>query len=59
VSGRRYEDTGSCFYLCGAGGSPGIAHPPSLVDISLTDTGKVQVMVTHAVGNPKNTTSIE
>ncbi len=29
------------------------AHPPSLVDISLTDTGKVQVMVTHAVGNPK------
>jgi desulfoferrodoxin (superoxide reductase-like protein) len=32
---------------------PAFAHPPSLVDISLTDTGKVQVMVTHAVGNPK------
>jgi desulfoferrodoxin (superoxide reductase-like protein) len=29
------------------------AHPPSLVDLSLTDAGKVQVVVTHAVGNPK------
>jgi desulfoferrodoxin (superoxide reductase-like protein) len=29
------------------------AHPPSNVDVSFTDAGKVQVLVTHAVGNPK------
>lgn len=29
------------------------AHAPSNVDVSITDDGKVQVLVTHAVGNPK------
>ncbi|MDD5010235.1 MAG: hypothetical protein PHC68_17760 [Syntrophorhabdaceae bacterium] len=29
------------------------AHAPSNVDVSLTDDGKAQVLVTHAVGNPK------
>ncbi|MDD5736916.1 MAG: hypothetical protein PHH20_01315 [Candidatus Omnitrophica bacterium] len=29
------------------------AHAPSLVDVSMTDSGRVQVVVTHAVGSPK------
>ncbi|MFA5163973.1 MAG: hypothetical protein WC481_00195 [Candidatus Omnitrophota bacterium] len=29
------------------------AHAPSNVDVSMTDSGRVQVVVTHAVGNPK------
>lgn len=29
------------------------AHAPSNVDVSVTDSGRVQVVVTHAVGNPK------
>ena len=29
------------------------ANAPSNVDVSITDSGRVQVVVTHAVGNPK------
>lgn len=30
------------------------AYSPANVDVSLTDSGKIQVVVTHPVGNPKD-----